>query len=700
MENFAFQYPSWLFLVCIAAGIAYSLFLYYKARSFDGKHKWLKITLGALRFASVALIAILLLGPLFKTTEKDTKRPAIAILQDKSKSVGQWMGTSQEAYKAGLNQLISALSETFEVDFYTFDTNVDQVSIDSLRFDGDQTNISNAIEYISDIYEGDNLGAVILATDGLYNDGKNPIYSYFNHPSALYGIALGDTTRKNDLILKRVLYNELAYLGDQLTIQADIVASGSQGNKTTLTVQRRMNDSYVNVYSKNININSDNFFTSEAITLNLDQVGIVQYRFILSPLNNESNRQNNIRDIYIEVLDARQSILIIAHAPHPDLAAIKQMLERNKNYEVQIRFDIPEEKVIAEADMVIFHSLPSKRLSIQSMVKRLDQNKIPRIYITGIQTDLEAFNRIQSGITIKGQNQVFSQAQGTLKEGFNSYSISDELKRRVQQYPPLSVPFGEYRTSRPLSTLINQKIGNVSTDYPLLAFDDQEGLKTAYLLGEGIWKWKYYDFAESGNFDVVGELIDKSILYSTTVEDKRKFRVSTSETIYPEYEDVLFTAELYNNSYELVNESEVTMTLYNQANQEFKYTFYPEGNRYALNSGKLLPGEYRYKAATSYGGESFEASGRFSVREIQYELYDLEANPTILNTLSQKSNGEVFSAGQIEDLILKIEANENLKPVIYLNQTTKSVLDFKWIFALLTVLLGVEWFLRRYFGSI
>lgn len=689
-----------MLLLCIVAGLAYSFFLYYRSKSFDGKKRRLKILLGVLRFLSIFLIGMLLLGPLFKTTEKESKRPNIAILQDDSKSIGQWLGTDKNDYRNKIVALADALKEKFNVDVYAFGKDVIETIVDSLNLVEEQTNIGKAIEYVSDIYEGDNLGTVIIATDGLYNDGKSPIYSNFNHPAPIYGIAMGDTTSKNDLMVKRVLHNEVAYLGDQVTVQADIVATGSNGNRTRLTVQRKLDNSFVNVYTKDIAINSDNFYTSDEVTLDLNQVGIVQYRFMASPLNNESNKENNVRDIFIEVLDARQNILILAHAPHPDLGTLKQLLERNKNYEALISFDLPTSREMGEVDMVIFHNLPSKRLSIKALVAELDRKKTPRVFITGNQTDLPSFNTAQKIINIKGQNQVVNQAQAVIVDGFNSFSISDNLKGRFKQYPPLSAPFGEYTANQPMATLLNQKIGTVATNFPLISFNDQEGVKTAFIFGEGLWKWKYFDFAESGNFDVVGELIDKTILYASTVEDKRKFRVSTSESIYPEYDDIIFNAELYNSSYELVNDAEVTLTILNQSNQEFKYTFYPDDKGYLLNAGKLIPGDYRYRANTSYGGESFEAAGRFSVREIQYELFDLEANQSVLNALAQKSDGKVYSTDQIDALTAEILSNDNLKPVIYLNQTTKSILDYKWLFALLALLLGTEWFLRRYFGSL
>ena len=71
---------------------------------------------------------------------------------------------------------------------------------------------------------------------------------------------------------------------------------------------------------------------------------------------------------------------------------------------------------------------------------------------------------------------------------FNLFKVDEELKSQIIQYPPLLVPFGSI-LNKSGAVLFNQKIGSVDTDYPLFSMNDNEGQKTAILLGTGIWKW-------------------------------------------------------------------------------------------------------------------------------------------------------------------------------------------------------------------
>ena len=86
------------------------------------------------------------------------------------------------------------------------------------------SNISEFLKYIYDLYSNQNLGAIIMATDGIYNEGSNPIYAGAKLTAPIYTVALGDTTAKKDVILKRVFHNKIAYLGDKFSIQIDVAA--------------------------------------------------------------------------------------------------------------------------------------------------------------------------------------------------------------------------------------------------------------------------------------------------------------------------------------------------------------------------------------------------------------------------------------------------------------------------------------------
>jgi len=702
VEQISLQYPSWTIILCIIGGLLFAAFLYYRSQKFTDKAKWLRPLLMFLRLAVVALIGILILGPMIKHLQEDAKQPSIALLLDNSQSITEVeKGTRNEEYRSSLRTLYDQLSATYKVDVYAIDQNINQLGHpDSLSQLGQITNLSQGVDYISDVYEGENLGAVILASDGIYNEGRNPIYSKFKSLSPVYTLALGDTSKQKDVVVKRVLSNSVAYLNDQMLTQVDIQGFNSSGERIKLTVERETPAGYSQIHTEQITLKGADAFETIAIELAMDNVGINHFRYRISPVTGEFNRNNNVKDIYIEVLDARQKIGIVAAAPHPDLSALKQILEQNKNFEVEILFDIPASTAQSNLDLVVFHQLPSKEKSISALLAQLNASKTPRMYILGPTTDINSFNTSQNHVTISGSNGTTNLSQGLISPTFVNFTLEESTRNQVPTFPPLITPFGEYALGAEVQTLLSQKIGKIETDFPLLSFADKDGIKTSYLFGTDVWRWKLFNYLQENNFDALSELIDKVFMYTSTTEDKRKFRVTTPQNIYNENEEISFVAELYNNNYELVNDPEVVIVLANQDKEEYTYTFTKSDFTYLLNAGKLPTGSYTYKATTSFNGQPYEANGRFNIRTIQYELYDLQARHNVLYSLSERHNGKMFYPSQIEELGTEILSNASMKPIIYQSTLTKPLLDSKWIFGLLSLLLAAEWLLRRYNGTI
>jgi hypothetical protein len=81
------------------------------------------------------------------------------------------------------------------------------------------------------------------------------------------------------------------------------------------------------------------------------------------------------------------------------------------------------------------------------------------------------------------------------------------------------------------------------------------------------------------------------------------------------------------------------------------------------------------------------------------ELFNTVANHDLLRTLSDKSGGKMVSPAEVASLSADILSKTSIKPVIYETTKTRSIINLKWIFAILAFLMGAEWFLRRYYGA-
>jgi len=698
LDNIQISYPGHFLFFILLGAIVYALSLYFKDKRVKENKSWLPSVLGAFRFLSVLGILFLLLTPLFKNFITEKQKPIIVIATDKSESVK--LSTPSELLN-NVNTELSQLSENWKEDYdivnIEFGTNMVFNADDSI--DIQSTNLANPLEYISDAYEDQNLGAVIVASDGIYNEGKNPLYADLQFTAPVYTIPLGDTTIRTDILIKNVLHNRIVYLNDRFIIEADVQAYNSKGSKSNISLYKVSNGKQSKIETQNFTIDKQNYFNSFQFELEADQIGNTKYFVSVGRINNEISTTNNSRNLYIEILDARQKILLLANATHPDIKAIKDIVNSNKNYEVEVMKASDPLTSINKYDVVILHNLPSKKEPITTQMAAIEKYKKPVLFILGADTDLNSFNTHQEVLTVQGGNSSLNDITPILENEFSLFTLSDRLKAEVESFIPLKVPFGEYKTSASANTLLYQQIGNVPTQYPLLSYSDLNSHRQAVLAGEGIWRWRLMEYLEDESQELSKEILLKTIQFISKKEDKRQFRAFSSKNAYKENEQITFDAQLYNENFESINNTEAELTITNESGEKFEYTFSKTNDYYFLEVGRFPEGNYRFNATTVYNGKNLNAGGKFSVQSILKEQFDLTAKHDLLYSLSDKFGGKVVYPNELNSLSVLIADNKTIKPVLYQKAETKPLLNLKWILGVLIFFLVVEWFFRRYFGG-
>ncbi|GAB4494889.1 MAG: hypothetical protein OHK0019_22480 [Saprospiraceae bacterium] len=698
MLDLSFQYPAWFLIFCALLGLGYALLLYYRDTTFREQapqlHKWL----GVMRWLTVTILSALLLSPLLKSLLTETKNPVVVLAQDQSESIAaDLQGEALEQYKQSWQSLRNALSENYEVHELAFGDQVREGV--NFEFTDKVTNLSELLRGIYDLYGGQNLGAVVLASDGIYNEGSNPAYSDAQLSAPIYTVALGDTTPKKDLLVKRVFHNKIAYLGDKFSLQVDVAATNCAGQQTVLNIGKVEGEQVKTLQTIPISVAGNDFFTTKEVTIEADQPGVAQYRISVATLPGEASTANNRKDIFIDVLDARQKILLLANSPHPDLSAIRQTLEINKNYQVSIAYISEPGLDVAKYDFVVLHNLPSASNDISGLLNSMNDKRIPRLFVAGMQTSYTTLGKAQGLVSIQSDGRQSDDVQGKIASDFSSFTLDNRVLEELPKFNPVTSAFGTFEATPQAQVLLWKKVGRIDTKQPLLAFGETNGVKTGIFLGEGLWRWRLFDYLQHQNHEIFDELVGKSVQYLSQKEDKRKFRVNLDKSIFNENEPVTFGAELYNDNYELVNDPDVAMSIRNGDGKEFTYTFNKLGKAYSLNAGILPVGNYTFKATTNFNGQNLTYEGKFSVRPIELELFETTANHSVLRQLSSKYGGETVFPAQLASIAEKIKANQTVKPVMYQTTKTNPLINLKWIFALLALLLAAEWFLRRYFGA-
>jgi hypothetical protein len=689
--NIVFEYPSWFILFCLLAGSAYAFVLYRKDKKFSESSPWIIRSMAAFRFLSVTILSFLLLSPLLKTVNREVEKPVIIVAQDNSQSLLMNKDSTfyRMEYKQKLQKLIDQLSGKYTVYTYTFADHVKELSsTDSLHFNEKQTDMSSLFTELETRYSNRNVGAIVIASDGLYNKGANPVYTSSKLKVPVYTIALGDTTIKKDLVLTRIDHNRIAYLGNQFPLEVVIDARQLKGKTSTLTVSK----GNVNLFSQVVNISTDAYTSTVPVLLEAKEAGLQHYKVKLSPIAGETSTINNSKDVFIDVMDARQKILILADAPHPDVAALKEALVENQNYEVESYTIDAFDKPLKKYNLVILHQLPGARTGPSKLLTELNASDIPVWSFSGAGALLK--KDLNTAVVASRTNE----CEPVMDENFPLFTVSEELRAAIKDYPAVVCPFGTYQADNNSDVLFYQRIGVVDTKTPMMLFSTVGEKKVAVFTGEGIWKWRLQDFAANGNHDLFNELVTKTVQYLSVKVDKSFFRI-IGKNNFLENEPVEMEAEVYNQSYELINEPEVNLVITNADNKKFPFTFGKTINAYRLNAGMFPTGEYRYEAKVKVGDKLYEQHGEFSVSALQVEFTNTVADHQVLYSLAQKHGGEMIYPAAMEQLAEKLNAREDIKSVSYSEKKLNDLINLKWIFFIILALISAEWFMRKRNGA-
>ncbi len=689
----------WLLPLVLLVGAGYAMFLYFRNDNVVFERKP-KIVMAVLRGISMSLIAFLLLAPMLMMTVKQTEKPVVVVAVDNSESLGATADSAyyrNGGYQKDVRKLIDALGDGYEVRPYLVGDRpmpVEEGQNLEVDLSDKTTDLATMFEQTEMLYSGTNIGAVVMISDGIYNTGANPYYRASKAGCPVYTVGLGNTEFPVDLSFADVKTNRQALKGNMFPVELKVSAGKLSGKSAELTVF----EGDERLYSKNIAISGNRFFETVRFSLEAKSAGIHRYRAELTELEGEITHKNNHIQFFIEVIEAKDKIAIVYNSPHPDIAAIGEALALTENYDVEVASAADFKGNAADYSLIILHQLPSRANPSSNLLSQMRKSNVPALYVIGQQTDLNAFNALNAGLTVAQNGTLLNNAMPLLNDNFTLFTCSEEMRQVYKQLPPVKTVFGTYKTAVSAEVFLYQKISGVETKYPLVLFNGRDGMKSGVIAGSGIWMWKLYDYMYAGNHDAFNETVQKIAQYLAVKGDKSQFRVHHQDVI-AENMPVEFTAELFNDSYELINEPDVKLSVKGGGDTLYEAQFSKQNNGYYLDMGELPSGNYSWTATTEIGNRRLEKKGHFAVQPVVVETANLVADHELLKNMASATGGRFFTQAEMQNVAQEIKANDNIKPIASYRKKYSVLLNSPWYLAAIVLLLGIEWFLRKWNGG-
>ena len=678
-------------LVCLALALGFAFLMYQQKGPWS--KTWNRILFG-IRAVLAFLLMFLLLGPIVKQVNNLFEKPLLVFLYDTSSSMKE--GTDSISIRKISNQLSEAIKDANEKGFDTKINNLygDEGSLQKLN--ESTSDLSGGLKKITNQYEGRNIHAVVLVSDGIYNQGVSPLYA--SYPFPVYTLGMGDTLQRTDIAIKNLMYNKIAYQGNKFPVRVELMIKNLPNQSITVSLLQS---------GKLLDKQTKNSYGDQLLVYDFqpqaNEQGIQKLDVQVEVKNGEYNTRNNQASVFIEVVDGKKKILFVSAAPHPDSKALREVVDKNSNYEFLLHIPgVSEQQASAlqpdQVDLVIFHQAPDLRGKTRELFQKFAASKTSMFLILGQQSDLQTLAKQNMPVSFEAPPRDFDDVIAVVNSAFFNFSISPEANTALENYPPVSVHFGKIKISPTSKPILYQRVGNIATQKVLLGVDEEDNRKIGFMLGEGLWRWRLNEFDRNENTAAFDEIFGKLIQYLSTSDDKRKFKSYPIQQEFSDTQPIVFESQVYNDLFEPIYGNVIDIELTDDTGKKtnYNYTLSLGNERYTI--GALKEGVYKYKSKTNINQKTEEVRGEFAVVARNAELQNLTADFGLLRKLAANTGGKFYTSAQASALQTDLTSRE-AKQIIHTEETYNSIINIRWVFVVLLLFVSFEWFARRYFGG-
>jgi hypothetical protein len=664
-----------VFSLLIAGSLSFFQYL-YKAKN---KSK-VNLFLAFLRFLPIFGVLLLLINPIITRNTLEIVKTPLPIVVDNSSSV-VFLNAEKKAME--LYQKLKsnkALQDKFDIQSYQFDNEFQQS--EEFNFKGTQTNLDAIAKNLKNINKNVVFPTVII-TDGNQTSGNDYVYS-FDSANKVYPLVLGDTTKLLDLKINQLNVNKYAFYKNKFPVEVFLQYSGDKSITADFSISQ--GNSVLSKQSVSFSATKNTAVVN--LLLPANKVGLQVFKANISSKEKEKNTHNNTKNFAVEIIDQKTNIAIVSAISHPDIGALKRAIESNAQRKVAV-VKPNDVKSLEDYSVLIMYQPNAEFKSI------FENNKtagINTFIVTGNNTDFNFLNQQQNSLLFK----MSGQKEDYLAEFNSQFNLFVIDNIGFENFPPLQNAFGTVTTNGNVSVLLSSKIRNINTNAPLLAFTENQGKRSAFLLGENSWKWRLQSHIDNQSFDKFDIFIDKIIQFLAS-NNSKKVLVVDNESFYNSGEAIAITAQYFNKNYEFDEKARLTIAITNAKTKQTKnYDLLKTTNTYKINLDGLAAGSYDFSVKELNSKTTY--SSHFEILDFDIEKQFVNPDVEKLTQLVTQTNAKVFFPDQADILIKTLLENEEYKSVQKNNTTKSPLIDWVWLLILISIFLTTEWFVRKYNG--
>ena len=681
-----------------------------------------RILLAALRGSVLALLLLLIAEPLLRLVHSRERPPSVALLVDNSQSMQlSDAGTVRARIIDTLLRppLLGRLEQSGNVSAYTFGgvlRPLPDPAETTPAFDEEVTDISGALLELARERDRTPLDAAVLLSDGIHTAGRNPVYAAERLGLPLITVGIGDSSEQRDLVLARILANELVYEGIPSPVDLTVRSTGFGGGQR---VRISLREGGAERSSSELLLEEG----TREYTVSLEYVpgaeGSRRLTASVSPLEGELTLENNAQSFYVRVLRSKLRVLILAGSPTPDATILRLSLSEDERFSVHLLTarrgggwygGALGHAETDSADCLVLVGFPAEGVS-SSVVERLRrlvrERDLPLLFIGGPSLDAAALRLLDDVLpfTIDLPSTVERQsAVAPVPERSTHPLLSLEQSEAWRDWSALPPIFTTMSLITPRSgTLLLARAHTAGTNeaQPFLLARRSGARASLALLGHGLWRWRLMGQASERTADFHARFFSTAIVWLTSREETRPVRVRPSREFFRQGEPVVFSGQVYDGLRQPVDNARVTVTL-RQQEQSYQIDLRPVGSgRYEGELYGVGEGDASFEAAAMLDGVALGAdSGRVSIGGTTVEYQNTRMDPSVLRELATVTGGRFLLGAEIDSLPQVLAALPSYRSRTEISQESRALWDWPLVLLVVVGLLAVEWTIRKRSGML
>lgn len=667
-----------------------------------------KIILVSIRSFTLVMILLLIFEPIVRINTIKIEEPKNLIYIDNSQSIK--LADSIIAYES-LPKLYEYLVNNLEGEnsIFLFGGSVQNINgndLNKINYSEKLSNIENVIKNSKSAVE--NISSIVLITDGIFNYGADAINDAKHLGIPIYAIGVGDTNAYNDISIKKVLNNEFIYLGKETSIQAVILNNG-YANENVLVSLRDGNEiiQQVTVLLSNSGLNRVEF------TYVPDTHGEKRLSISVAPMKDEESITNNSHTFYVNVLNNKLRVTLICGKPSADLQFIKNALSRDENLQIESIIYTDKSKLLNGTDPLIvidstdiFFLINYLTTAIPGEISKAINSQIqsgnkPFFLLFTHSIERNDFSLVAELLPFEiirySNNKLLVQPHIIANNSLFALNGKQDLTA-WNSLPPVISTDSRIKAKPGSEIIAFKKIKNLPADNPLIITNSVGDRRSIILFASEIWRWRLQNFNDDNS--IFDTFFKNCVQWLNVNSDRKQFSIKPIKRNFKRGEPIEITAELYDESFEPINNIEVKIHL-STGNESNEYFLRSIGN--GLYEGTIASNfinDVLVKGLVNLNGKILQDQKIITVEDINSEELDLVMKKNYLRQLAFQTGGMFKFIGDEDKIVQKINSlNKNR------SGEKKDFVEFRiwsseWFLMLIILFFGIEWFIRKRTGML